>query len=223
MFSGTRALTLLRQQSQSMMKMNTSMVGPKAFAMVGSVKFSTQKSSDSNGEWVAFHEPDFLQEQKHARLSKEQLKELKRLRQSDPEKYTQKKLAQMFNISRLVVARYAPCPSQKKQALQNQEQERKKQIELEKEARKQRKENLEGWYQKYATKQKEDLAERKRQQKEQFEKEKIEREEYKQQLALQKAQTQKEQSAQPKNAAQKRPQQQSVQHQTQVNAQQPQQ
>jgi len=54
---------------------------------------------------------------RHNWLTQDQKREMKNLRRSDPIKYTQQTLAKMFNVSTLQVARYAKCPTQKKEQM----------------------------------------------------------------------------------------------------------
>lgn len=53
----------------------------------------------------------------HSKFTEEIKKEIKKLRKEDPENNTQRALAKKFNISRLLVARYAKCPKERKEKI----------------------------------------------------------------------------------------------------------
>ena len=70
---------------------------------------AASSTSPSVGRVFAY-EHDPLPSGKHSWLTPEQKLEMKLLRQADPERWTQKTLARYFNVSRLIVARYAKEP-----------------------------------------------------------------------------------------------------------------
>eukprot|EP01116_Phalansterium_solitarium_P013682 TRINITY_DN31082_c0_g1_i1.p1 TRINITY_DN31082_c0_g1~~TRINITY_DN31082_c0_g1_i1.p1 ORF type:complete len:223 (+),score=7.40 TRINITY_DN31082_c0_g1_i1:43-669(+) len=74
---------------------------------------------------VVYHSvPPASQPGVHSHLSEEQMKEMKALRRQDPAKYTQHFLARKYNVSRLVVAKYAPAPYSRQKELERLEKER---------------------------------------------------------------------------------------------------
>jgi len=59
---------------------------------------------------------------RYARLSAEQIEEVRKLKQQDPNKWTQRTLAKTFNANPAFVARIAPAPPERKEVVKEQQQ-----------------------------------------------------------------------------------------------------
>lgn len=146
----------------------------------GETKSTTTNNNNSNNnniensssiaqEWVAYHEFDPASVGKHSRLTKEQISQMKQLRLADPQRYTQKTLAKMFNVSRLIVARYAKCAPEKKETLKKQEEERLATKDKLYKEKMERKQLVSSWFDKFKKRETDAVEKRREQSKQQFE------------------------------------------------------
>jgi len=78
---------------------------------------SVQIPRPTHGDAIIVEHQPLEVPSRHNWLTQDQKREMKILRRSDPIKYTQQYLAKMFNVSTLQVARYAKCPTKKKEQM----------------------------------------------------------------------------------------------------------